>query len=92
VTTHKIDSLGIKPTFIKLHLEGGELDALKGGLNTIINCRPIILANVDHNENGIWQTAKWMMDNLPDYRFLFRNHVWCAAGSVMYAIPNERRK
>ncbi len=30
VSARSIDSLDVEPTFIKLHLEGGELDALRG--------------------------------------------------------------
>jgi FkbM family methyltransferase len=48
-----IDSLGLpKVDFIKLDIEGGELNALKGSINTIINFQPIItfeyLAHLGH--------------------------------------------
>jgi len=49
-----------------------------------------VLATVYHNEDGIWKTAHWLMDTLPDYRFLFRAHSWCGTGAVIYAIPEER--
>ena len=45
-----------------------------------------------HNADGIWRTASWLMRELDDYRFLFRNHCWWAAGAVVYAIPRERRQ
>jgi FkbM family methyltransferase len=90
VMGRSIDSLGKEPTFIKLHLEGGEFNALKGARETLLKCRPIVAANVDHNTDGLWRTAVYLMDCLDSYQFLFRNHVWCAAGSVIYAIPNER--
>ena len=35
VSTRSIDSLDVEPTFIKLHLEGGELDALRGARETL---------------------------------------------------------
>ena len=92
VPTKRIDDLGVAPTFIKLHLEGGELAALRGATHTLQTRRPIVAANVDHNADGLWLTAAHLMATLDEYRFMFRNHVWCAAGSVLYAIPEERVK
>lgn len=91
VQTRPIDALGFAPTFVKLHLEGGELAALKGARQTLLSCRPIVAATVYHNADGIWRTPLWLMDTLPDYRFFFRAHSWCGTGAVVYAIPNERK-
>jgi FkbM family methyltransferase len=90
VTTRTIDALGIAPTFLKLHLEGGELAALQGAVQTLMSCRPIVAATVYHNADGIWQTPRWLMDTLPDYRYLFRVDSWCGTGAVVYCLPNER--
>jgi FkbM family methyltransferase len=92
VSTRSIDSLDVEPTFIKLHLEGGELDALRGARKTLRAHRPIVAATVYHNADGLWRTAGWLMRELDDYRFLFRNHCWCGAGAVVYAIPGERAR
>lgn len=85
-----IDSLDVTPTFIKLHLEGGELGALKGARKTLLKCRPIVTANLDHNSDGIYRTAEYLMELLQGYKFLFRNHTYCAGCSIVYAIPMER--
>jgi len=90
VRTRPLDSLGVFPTFIKLHLEGAELAALKGAKRTLLEARPLIAATVYHNDDGIWRTASWLMETLAGYRFLFRNHSWCGTGAVIYAIPQER--
>ena len=90
VATQPLDALGASPTYIKLHLEGRELDALKGARKTLQANRPIVAATVYHNADGMWRTPRWLMDNLPRYRFLFRAHTWCGTGAVVYAIPNER--
>jgi FkbM family methyltransferase len=90
VWTETIDSMSIEPTFIKLHLEGHELPALKGAIRTLIEKRPIVAATVYHNADGVWKTPMWLMDNLPKYKFLFRLHGWCGTGAVVYAIPKER--
>jgi FkbM family methyltransferase len=92
VETRRLDTLDLAPTFVKLHLEGSELAALRGGRQTLLTNRPIIAATVYHNTDGIWATPLWLMDTLPDYRFLFRAHSWCGTGAVVYAIPAERMR
>lgn len=91
ILTKTLDAADLEPDFIKLHLEGGELDALKGGLACILKNRPVIAATVYHNEDGLWRTAQWMRTNLDDYCLMMRNHSWCGTGAVIYAIPNERK-
>jgi hypothetical protein len=90
VLTGTIDAAGLAPGFIKLHLEGGELDALRGGLATISKSRPVIALTVYHDADGLWRTASWMRENLTDYVLLMRTHSWCGTGAVIYAIPGER--
>lgn len=85
-----IDHLGLAPTFIKLHLEGAELDALRGATGTIRSCRPIIAATSYHNRLGLWELPQWLADHLPDYTFLLRLHSWCGTGSVIYCLPKDR--
>lgn len=90
IATRPLDALGLSPSFVKLHLEGAELAALKGAIQTLLGCRPLVAATVYHNEDGIWKTALWMMETLINYRLLFRAHAWCGTGAVIYGIPNER--
>jgi len=91
IACRSLDALDLQPTFVKLHLEGGELAALKGARETLLKHRPLVTVTVYHNDDGLWKTARWLMQTLPDYRFLFRIHAWCGTGAVIYAIPNERR-
>jgi hypothetical protein len=89
-TLRPLDALKLSPTFIKLHLEGAELGALKGGCQTLCSKRPMIATTVYHNADGIWKTPLWLMQNLDNYRFLFRSHGWSGTGAVVYAVPEER--
>lgn len=90
VRCRAIDTLNLAPTFIKLHLEGMELPALRGAINTLLQYRPLLTATVYHNEDGLWRTPLWLRNNLPDYRLLFRMHSWCGTGATIYALPEER--
>ncbi len=89
VTVTTLDALDVKPTFVKLHLEGDELAALEGGVVTLQRCRPKIAATVYHNRDGLWRTLRFLMVTLENYLFYFRLHAWCATGAVAYAIPAE---
>jgi FkbM family methyltransferase len=92
VAVHTLDSLGVTPTFMKLHLEGSELDVLLGGLETIRRCRPMIALTVYHDRMGLWPTAKRLMDELSDcgYQYHFRLHGWSGTGALLYLIPDSR--
>lgn len=90
VEVKALDQLGITPTLVKLHVEGGELAVLQGGLETIKTQRPILAVTTYHNRLGLWELPGWLMDNLPDYVFLWRQHTWCGTGAVMYCLPRER--
>ncbi|MFG1480151.1 FkbM family methyltransferase [Xanthobacter sp. V4C-4] len=85
-----LDALTLDPSFVKLHLEGGERDALAGARQTLLRHRPIIAATVYHDAAGLIETPAWLMSELPDYSVLMRTHGWCGTGAVLYAIPTER--
>lgn len=90
VETRTLDDMDIPCSFAKIHLEGGELAALQGGLATLQRQRPVLAITVYHNRDGLWRTAAFLMVHLRDYRFLFRVHAWCGTGAVLYALPAER--
>ena len=90
----KLDSLDCinKPTFIKYHLEGGELSAIKGSIQTLKTNRPIVVVTSYHTIDGLLDLPSYLMENLAEYRFIWRNHNYQGQGSVIYCIPNERYK
>jgi hypothetical protein len=88
--TCSLDDLDIPVTFMKLHLEGWEYEALQGGMKLIKKYRPVIASTTYHKRNGLWQLPVLLMKELDDYLFLFRLHAWMGTGSVLYAIPRER--
>lgn len=90
VRVETVDALGVSPSFVKLHLEGWELEALEGAKETLRRARPIVAATAYHNIQGLWELPLWLMRRLDGYRFHFRLHSWCGTGAVVYAIPVER--
>lgn len=85
-----LDSFDIKPTFIKYHLEGYELQAIKGSINTIKKCRPIIAVTTYHSFDGLYEIPLYLIENLTKYNYIWRNHSYQGQGSVLYCIPKER--
>jgi len=90
VQSFSIDALGLEPSFLKLHIEGEELNALKGAQKTIERHRPIVLVTCYHNEDGLWKLPDFFVENFDDYNLHFRLHGWCGTSAVIYAIPHER--
>lgn len=90
VPVRALDELPWDPTFIKLHLEGGEWRALQGGTNMLRACAPLIALTVYHRRDGLQHTAHWLMKLLPDYQWRFRLHGWIGTAAVIYGIPPHR--
>lgn len=90
VESRRLDDLDLTFTFAKLHLEGGELNAISGGLASIKRNRPILAVTVYHSRDGLFEIPLLLMTQLDDYRFFLRVHAWCGTGVVLYAIPEER--
>lgn len=77
-------------SFLKLHVEGEEYRALKGGLKVIRKNRPIIIITIYHNMEGLWMVPRLLMEELEDYYYYHRLHGYCGNESVLYAFPKER--
>lgn len=92
IETKTLDSLNIRPTFIKMHLEGGELNALKGSMGIIQKLRPIIAVTIYHNPDGAWKIPFYLISNTKNYNYYIRLHSWGGTGAVFYALPKERNK
>lgn len=90
VNVRTIDDLNIPVTFIKLHLEGWEYEAVQGSLLTFKKYRPLLTTTIYHNRKGLWKISLFLMKNLEDYVFFIRLHSWLGTGCVLYAIPRER--
>ena len=89
VNMKTIDSFAFEPTIIKLHVEGFELNVLEAAKNTIENSRPIIMVLADHNEDGLYKIANFLI-NLDKYKLYFYLHDYCGNSAIFYAIPKER--
>jgi len=87
-----LDDMEVAPTYIKLHLEGHELEALQGAEASLRIHRPIVSVTIYHSDAGLWKLPSWLMGKLTDYRHYLRLHSWCGTGAVMYCVPAERSR
>lgn len=90
VEVFRLDDLDFPFSFLKMHIEGGEYEALKGGLTQIKTHRPVLAITLYHNRDGLWKTPMLLQEALFEYIFVFRMHSWCGTGAVLYGIPTER--
>lgn len=82
-------STGIKPTFIKMDIEGAEMDAIKGGENTFRKLRPAFAICIYHAWEHRWQMPALLHDLCPNYSFyLKKSHPACE--TVFFGVPAER--
>lgn len=87
VSSKSLDDYDISPDFIKIHVEGMELDVLQGAKKTLKRSKAIIALTVYHNSLGVWDAANWLWSETNgSYRLLMRLHSWVGTGAVIYAL------
>ena len=78
-------------TFIKMDVEGSELDALKGAKQTILNNKPKLAICLYHRPKDFVEIPKWIHNLVPEYKLYVRHHSFSINETVLYAIPPEAK-
>ena len=60
--------------YIKLDIEGAELDMLHGAAKTIARCKPKMAVSAYHKQEDLWTLATYIKSLRPDYEFAFRHY------------------
>lgn len=76
--------------FIKLDVEGAELQALQGARKLIQRSRPVLALSLYHLPQDLWQLPLALADLCQDYRLHVRQHYYNSFDSVLYAVPRHR--
>jgi FkbM family methyltransferase len=74
-------------TYVKMNIEGAEIDALKGGRNAIRKWRPRLAISVYHRASDLWRIPQLVSELVPDYRLYLRQHDGGIIETVLYALP-----
>ncbi len=78
---------GKEVTFIKMDIEGAEMEALRGAEKTITRQKPRLAISVYHKMEDIWIIPQTILQYNPNYRFYLRHYSFSDYDTVLYAIP-----
>jgi FkbM family methyltransferase len=81
---------GCTVDFIKLDVEGAELQALQGARRLIQRSRPVLALSLYHCPQDLWELPLALSSLCEDYRFHVRQHYFNSFDSVLYAVPRNR--
>ena len=73
-----------KPTFIKVDVEGYELELLKGARNIIEKEKPLLALSVYHKPEDLWEIFDFIRGIRSDYKFDLLHHSAFEAETVLY--------
>lgn len=74
-------------TYIKMDIEGAELEALEGAVHIITTCKPKLAISIYHKKKDIWKIPHLILTYCPDYRFYLRHYSFSEYDTVLYAVP-----
>lgn len=77
-------------TFIKMDVEGSEMDALRGAKETILRNHPKLAICIYHRHRDFIEIPKWIHNLVPEYKLYVRHHAFSINETVLYAIPTEQ--
>lgn len=88
ISVVRLDDMQIENiSFIKIDIEGMELQALKGGRECIKNQHPALAISVYHQVNDFWKIPEYILSLRGDYNIFFRHYTESIYESVMFFIP-----
>ncbi|MBB6145675.1 FkbM family methyltransferase [Silvibacterium bohemicum] len=81
---------GTQPTYIKMDIEGSELDALTGARGIIERRTPVLAICTYHLQDHLWKIPLLIKSFSDNYAFFLRPHLLEGWDLVTYAIPKHR--
>lgn len=88
VNAEKIDNLiscSDQVRYIKMDIEGAELEALQGAEQTIKREKPGLAISIYHNPEDYYRLAELILKMVPEYKLAVRHHKYKHVDTVLYA-------
>lgn len=88
IKVKQLDTLKIENvSYIKMDIEGAELNALKGAVQTIKSCHPKLAISVYHKVDDLRKIPEFVLSIRNDYNIYLRHYTEGVTETVMYFIP-----
>lgn len=78
--------------YIKMDIEGAELEAISGAKEIIANQRPKIAISIYHRREDIWEIPRLLLELNPNYKFYLRHYTVGVTDTVLYAVDEKKSK
>lgn len=75
-----------KVTFIKMDIEGSEINALHGAEKVIRRDKPRLAICIYHKPEHFYEIPFLIKEMVPEYKFYIRHHSGYASETVLYAV------
>ena len=72
-------------SFLKMDIEGAELNALEGAKTTILRNKPKLAICIYHSDDDMIRIVEWIHQLVPEYKLHIRQHSNCFCETVLYA-------
>ncbi len=76
-----------KVTFIKMDIEGAEIDALLGAKNIIQEQQPVLAISVYHKFDDLWEIPLLIKSFETNYKYYLRHYTLNSSETVLYGVP-----
>jgi len=92
VRVDSIDNIHFKDkvSFIKMDIEGAEMNALKGAEKVILRDKPDLAICIYHRFEDLIEIPMYVKQLLPEYKLYVRHHSDRSIETVLYATVNTR--
>jgi len=89
VSSVKLDNYQTKSerSLLKMDIEGGEIKALRGGLDLIQKMRPYLAISIYHKISDLWLIFE-LLEKF-EYKFYLRNYSGYVSETILYGIPKD---
>jgi FkbM family methyltransferase len=78
------------PSFVKMDIEGAELDALSGGRQVLASAAPLLALSAYHAQDHLWRLPLAVHELVPGHHLALRPHNEEGWDLVLYAVPASR--